>query len=159
MSSNVCPASPYEISLRTSFRSMSNSLMFFVTLPVSKSVAARSAFFLWSFFPRNAESHCRRDDSILERIEAFTDTLRWFSRHPRRCASFIELSSSYFQLLSRFGDTFVLRVGHTVNFLGIYVTAIASSLDRYLEELGWRFNNRNNPNIFQDTIKRIVPER
>ena len=27
------------------------------------------------------------------------------------------------------------------------------------EELEWRFNNRNNSNIFQDTIKRIVPER
>ena len=29
-------------------------------------------------------------------------------------------------------------------------------LDRYLEELEWRFNNRNNLNIFQDTLKRIV---
>ena len=29
-------------------------------------------------------------------------------------------------------------------------------LDRYLEELEWRFNNRNNPNIFPDTLKRIL---
>ncbi len=31
-----------------------------------------------------------------------------------------------------------------------------SHMDRYLEELEWRFNNRNNPNIFQDTMTRIV---
>ena len=25
-------------------------------------------------------------------------------------------------------------------------------MDRYLEELEWRFNNRNNPHIFRDTL-------
>ena len=29
-------------------------------------------------------------------------------------------------------------------------------LDRYLEELEWRFNNRNNTHIFPDTLKRIM---
>ena len=29
-------------------------------------------------------------------------------------------------------------------------------MDRYLEELEWRFNNRDNPHIFRDTIRRIV---
>ena len=29
-------------------------------------------------------------------------------------------------------------------------------MDRYLEELEWRFNNRNNPQIFHDALKRIV---
>ena len=29
-------------------------------------------------------------------------------------------------------------------------------LDRYLEELEWRFNNRDNPHIFRDTLTRIV---
>ncbi len=29
-------------------------------------------------------------------------------------------------------------------------------LDRYLDELEWRFNNRNNPHIFLDTLRRIV---
>ena len=29
-------------------------------------------------------------------------------------------------------------------------------MDRYLEELEWRFNNRNNPSIFHDTMERIV---
>ena len=29
-------------------------------------------------------------------------------------------------------------------------------MDRYLEELEWRFNNRDNPNIFRDTLQRIV---
>ena len=29
-------------------------------------------------------------------------------------------------------------------------------MDRYLEELEWRFNNRDNPQIFVDTLRRIV---
>ncbi len=29
-------------------------------------------------------------------------------------------------------------------------------MDRYLEELEWRFNNRHNPHIFQDTLRRIL---
>ena len=29
-------------------------------------------------------------------------------------------------------------------------------MDRYLEELEWRFNNRDNPNIFTDALRRIV---
>ena len=29
-------------------------------------------------------------------------------------------------------------------------------MDRYLEELEWRFNNRNNPWIFRDTLRRIM---
>ena len=29
-------------------------------------------------------------------------------------------------------------------------------MDRYLEELEWRFNNRDNPHIFRDTLRRIV---
>ena len=29
-------------------------------------------------------------------------------------------------------------------------------LDRYLEEMEWRFNNRHNPHIFYDALKRIV---
>ena len=29
-------------------------------------------------------------------------------------------------------------------------------MDRYLEEFEWRFNNRDNPDIFIDTLKRIV---
>ena len=32
----------------------------------------------------------------------------------------------------------------------------AKHLDRYLEELEWRFNNRNNQHIFRDTLRRIV---
>ena len=28
-------------------------------------------------------------------------------------------------------------------------------LDRYIEEMGWRFNNRNNPHMFRDTLRRI----
>ena len=29
-------------------------------------------------------------------------------------------------------------------------------MDRYLEELEWRFNSRDNPSIFRDTLARIV---
>ena len=29
-------------------------------------------------------------------------------------------------------------------------------MDRYLEELEWRFNNRDNPYIFRDTLARIM---
>ena len=29
-------------------------------------------------------------------------------------------------------------------------------MDRYLEELEWRHNNRDNPRIFPDTLRRIV---
>ena len=32
----------------------------------------------------------------------------------------------------------------------------AKHMDRYLEELEWRFNNRNNKHIFRDTLARIV---
>ena len=32
----------------------------------------------------------------------------------------------------------------------------AKHLDRYLEELEWRFNNRDNQNIFPDTLSRIL---
>ena len=32
----------------------------------------------------------------------------------------------------------------------------AKHMDRYLEELEWRFNNRDNPHIFCDTLARIV---
>ena len=29
-------------------------------------------------------------------------------------------------------------------------------MDRYLEELEWRHNNRDNPRIFRDTVRRIM---
>ena len=29
-------------------------------------------------------------------------------------------------------------------------------MDRYIEELEWRFNNRNNPHMFRDTLRRIL---
>ncbi len=29
-------------------------------------------------------------------------------------------------------------------------------MDRYREQLEWRFNNRDNPYIFRDTLARIV---
>ena len=42
------------------------------------------------------------------------------------------------------------------SIVGTFHKMSVKHLDRYLEELEWRFNNRDNPNIFRDTMKRIV---
>ena len=42
------------------------------------------------------------------------------------------------------------------SIVGAFHKVSAKHLDRYLEELEWRFNNRNNPHIFRDTLQRIV---
>ena len=41
-------------------------------------------------------------------------------------------------------------------FAAIYLLVGTKHLDRYLEELEWRFNNRANPHIFRDTLRRSV---
>ena len=42
------------------------------------------------------------------------------------------------------------------SLMGAFHKMSAKHMDRYLEELEWRFNNRSNPNIFNDTLKRIL---
>ena len=42
------------------------------------------------------------------------------------------------------------------SIVGAFHRMSIKHMDRYLEELEWRFNNRNNPQIFHDTMKRIV---
>lgn len=42
------------------------------------------------------------------------------------------------------------------SIIGAFHKMSAKHMDRYLEELEWRFNNRNNPHIFRDTMARIV---
>ena len=42
------------------------------------------------------------------------------------------------------------------SIVGAFHKISAKHLDRYLEELEWRFNNRDNPHIFRDTLIRIV---
>ncbi len=42
------------------------------------------------------------------------------------------------------------------SIVGSFHKISAKHMDRYLEELEWRFNNRNNPHIFRDTLRRIV---
>ena len=42
------------------------------------------------------------------------------------------------------------------SIIGAFHKVSAKHLDRYLEELEWRFNNRDNRHIFRDTLKRIV---
>ena len=42
------------------------------------------------------------------------------------------------------------------SMIGTFHKVSLKHMDRYLEELEWRFNNRNNPSIFHDTMERIV---
>ena len=42
------------------------------------------------------------------------------------------------------------------SIMGAFHKISRKHLDRYLEELEWRFNNRDNPYIFRDTLERIM---
>ena len=42
------------------------------------------------------------------------------------------------------------------SIVGSFHQISTKHLDRYLEEMEWRFNNRNNPYMFRDTLKRIL---
>ena len=42
------------------------------------------------------------------------------------------------------------------SLIGAFHKMSAKHMDRYLEEFEWRFNNRDNPDIFIDALKRIV---
>lgn len=43
-----------------------------------------------------------------------------------------------------------------LSIIGTFHKMSVKHMDRYLEEMEWRFNNRDNPHIFQDALKRIV---
>ncbi|MDE2872108.1 MAG: IS1595 family transposase [Gemmatimonadota bacterium] len=45
------------------------------------------------------------------------------------------------------------------SIVGSFHKMSVKHMDRYLEELEWRFNNRNNPYIFRDALRRIVDTR
>lgn len=42
------------------------------------------------------------------------------------------------------------------SIIGAFHKMSAKHMDCYLAELEWRFNNRKNPHIFLDTLRRIV---
>lgn len=42
------------------------------------------------------------------------------------------------------------------SIMGAFHKISVKHLDRYLEEVEWRVNNRNNPHIFRDTLRRMV---
>lgn len=42
------------------------------------------------------------------------------------------------------------------SIVGAFHRVSVKHLDRYLEELEWRFNNRDNPYIFRDAMRQIV---
>ncbi len=45
------------------------------------------------------------------------------------------------------------------SLVGAFHKMSVKHMDRYLEELEWRFNNRDNPHIFNDTLKRLMDTR
>ena len=42
------------------------------------------------------------------------------------------------------------------SIIGSYHHLSAKHLDAYLDEMEWRFNNRDNPYLFEDTLRTIV---
>ena len=42
------------------------------------------------------------------------------------------------------------------SIMGAFHQVSHKHLDRYLEEIEWRYNNRENPHIFRDTLIRIL---
>ena len=42
------------------------------------------------------------------------------------------------------------------SIIGSYHQLSAKHLDAYLDEMEWRFNNRDNPYLFEDTMRAIV---
>ena len=42
------------------------------------------------------------------------------------------------------------------SIIGAFHRISARHFGRYMEEMEWRFNNRNNPHRFRDTLVRIV---
>ena len=42
------------------------------------------------------------------------------------------------------------------SIVGAFHKISAKHMDRYLEEMEWRLNNRDNPYMFRDTLKRIL---
>jgi transposase-like protein len=48
------------------------------------------------------------------------------------------------------------RRGPHYSIIGAYHHVSAKHLDRYLDELEWRFNNRQNPFLFRDTLRQLL---
>jgi hypothetical protein len=47
-------------------------------------------------------------------------------------------------------------VEYDETFVGSFHQVSEKHLDRYLDELEFRFNNRNNPYLFRDTLLRLI---
>ena len=79
----------------------------------------------------------------------------------------IEDSDTRHETVNHSSDEWVVGDVHTNNIesvwslfkrsiVGAFHKVSVKHMDRYLEELEWRFNNRDNPSIFMDTLRRIV---
>jgi len=44
----------------------------------------------------------------------------------------------------------------SVSIVGSYHKLSVKHLDSYLDELEWRFNNRDNPYLFRDTLLKLI---
>ncbi len=42
------------------------------------------------------------------------------------------------------------------SIVGAFHKISAKHMDRYLEEIEWRHNNRDNPYVFRDTVRRML---
>ena len=42
------------------------------------------------------------------------------------------------------------------SIMGAFYKVSVKHLDRYLEELEWRYSNRDNEHIFRDTVRRMI---
>ncbi len=47
-------------------------------------------------------------------------------------------------------------VSHNKYIVGSYHKVSVKHLDSYLDELEWRFNNRDNPYLFRDTLLKLI---
>ena len=47
-------------------------------------------------------------------------------------------------------------VSHSKYIVGSYHKVSVKNLDAYLDELEWRFNNRENPYLFRDTLLKLI---
>ena len=109
---------------------------------------------------RKKTLHAFIDRHVTDETEAiYTDELRSYIG--------IEDDDTRHETVNHREDEWVVGDVHTNNIEGVWSLFKRSivgafhkvsvkHLDRYLEEMEWRFNNRDNPHIFRDALRRIL---
>lgn len=67
----------------------------------------------------------------------------------------IDTQPDCFALPLRSTQGFGSRQSHRRSVVGSYHKVSRKHLDAYLDELEWRFNNRENPYLFRDTLLKL----